>query len=34
MRELGATWKIITEDTPQPKGIAPNGDALNVQPKP
>jgi hypothetical protein len=28
MRELGATWKIITEDVPQPKGIAPNGDAL------
>jgi hypothetical protein len=28
MRELGATWKIITEDIPQPKGIAPNGDAL------
>jgi hypothetical protein len=29
MRELGATWKMITEDMPQPKGIAPNGDALN-----
>jgi hypothetical protein len=21
MREMGATWEIITEDTPQPKGI-------------
>ena len=29
MRELGATWKLITEDIPQPKGIAPNGDADN-----
>ena len=28
MRELGATWKMITEDVPQPKGIAPNGDAF------
>jgi len=27
-RELGATWKILTEDVPQPKGIEPNGDAL------
>jgi hypothetical protein len=32
MRELGATWKIITEDIAQPKGIAPNGDALNPKP--
>ncbi len=21
MREMGATWKIITEDTPEPEGI-------------
>ena len=28
MRELGATWKMITEDLPEPKGIAPTGDAL------
>ena len=21
MREMGATWKIITDETPQPKGI-------------
>ena len=27
-RELGATWKILTEDVPQPKGIEPNGDVL------
>ncbi|MDP6555314.1 MAG: hypothetical protein QGF59_12535 [Pirellulaceae bacterium] len=25
MREMGASWKIITEDTPQPMGINPNG---------
>jgi hypothetical protein len=25
MREMGATWKIITDETPQPKGIAPVG---------
>ena len=25
MREMGATWKIITEDTPQPRGIDPGG---------
>jgi len=25
MRERGASWKIITEDTPQPRGINPNG---------
>jgi hypothetical protein len=24
MREMGASWKIITEDIPQPKGINPN----------
>jgi len=24
-REMGATWKILTEDTPQPPGINPNG---------
>ena len=28
MRELGATWNIITESVPQPNGIAPNGDAV------
>ncbi len=25
LREMGATWKIITEDLPQPKGIDPGG---------
>lgn len=25
MREMGATWKIITDKTPQPKGIQPVG---------
>ena len=25
MREMGATWKIITEDIPEPRGINPNG---------
>ena len=25
MREMGASWKIITEDAPQPRGINPNG---------
>ncbi|MFN0050684.1 MAG: hypothetical protein ACKV0T_00745 [Planctomycetales bacterium] len=25
LREMGATWKIITEDQPQPKGINPGG---------
>jgi hypothetical protein len=25
MREMGASWKIITEDTPEPRGIHPNG---------
>jgi len=24
MRELGASWKIITNDVPQPRGINPN----------
>ena len=24
-REMGATWKIITDDVPQPKGIEPVG---------
>jgi hypothetical protein len=24
-REMGATWKIITEETPEPKGITPHG---------
>ena len=24
-REMGATWKIITEQTPEPKGITPHG---------
>jgi hypothetical protein len=28
MREMGATWKILTEDLPEPPGVAPNGDAL------
>ena len=32
MRELGATWKIITEDIPEPPGINPNGGALNNHP--
>jgi hypothetical protein len=27
MREMGATWKIITEGTPQPAGIDPGGRA-------
>ncbi len=27
MREMGASWKIITEDLPEPKGIDPSGDA-------
>ena len=31
MRELGASWKMITEDLPEPKGIEPNGDALNLK---
>jgi len=25
MREMGATWKIITEQTPEPAGIEPVG---------
>jgi hypothetical protein len=25
MREMGASWKIITEDTPELTGIHPNG---------
>ena len=25
MREMGDTWKIITPDTPEPKGLDPNG---------
>jgi hypothetical protein len=25
MREMGASWKIITEDVPEPRGINPNG---------
>jgi len=28
MREMGASWKILTDDVPQPEGINPNGDAL------
>jgi hypothetical protein len=28
LREMGATWKIITDDLPEPKGIEPNGGAL------
>jgi len=32
MREMGATWKIITEDLPEPKGIEPNGGALKRLP--
>lgn len=27
MREMGASWKIITEQTPEPMGINPNGNA-------
>lgn len=26
LREMGASWKVITEDTPELKGIHPNGD--------
>ena len=33
MRELGASWKVLTEDSPEPKGIAPNGEALNLKPQ-
>ena len=29
-RENGATWKIITRDTPQPTGFEP-GDAMHVK---
>jgi hypothetical protein len=25
MREMGASWKIITEDMPEPMGIEPVG---------
>jgi hypothetical protein len=25
MREMGATWKIITDKTPEPKGLEPVG---------
>ena len=25
MREMGASWKIITEDLPEPRGISPHG---------
>jgi hypothetical protein len=25
MREMGASWKIITEDLPEPSGINPSG---------
>ena len=25
LREMGASWKIITEDMPQPTGINPGG---------
>lgn len=28
MREMGASWKIITEQTPEPMGINPNGGAV------
>ena len=28
MREMGASWKILTEDVPQPRGINPNGGVL------
>lgn len=27
-REMGASWKILTEDVPQPRGINPNGGVL------
>jgi hypothetical protein len=33
MRELGASWKLITEAMPQPKGIEPNGEALTTKPQ-
>jgi hypothetical protein len=25
MREMGASWKIITDDMPEPQGIVPVG---------
>ncbi len=25
MREMGASWKIITEQTPEPRGVTPHG---------
>ncbi|MES2794155.1 MAG: hypothetical protein V4719_31365 [Planctomycetota bacterium] len=28
MREMGATWKLITEDMPEPAGIDPGGPAI------
>jgi len=28
MREMGATWKIITEDLPQPRGLDTSGAKL------
>lgn len=28
MRETGASWKVVTEETPQPKGIDPTGRTL------
>ena len=30
MREMGATWRMITEDIPEPPGINPNGGALHM----
>ena len=32
LREMGASWRIITEDVSEPKGIDPNGDALRRLP--
>jgi hypothetical protein len=28
MREMGESWKIVTEDTPQPKGIDRRGRSI------
>jgi len=32
LREMGASWRLITEDVPEPKGIDPNGGALRRLP--
>jgi hypothetical protein len=31
MREMGASWKIITDKTPQPRGIVPHGLPLKMR---